>query len=90
MHLLPRQSFDGLGIGLQCLDLLIQLLVFLLKLVNLLAETFHFLMFAAQSQEAVLPEHLVNKQSNAKKDKGVPGVTANRCCIPGTRIRSPY
>jgi hypothetical protein len=52
------------------------LLVFALKLLDLLAETLNFLLFLAQSQEAVLPKYLVNEQGNANQHKDVRGVTA--------------
>jgi hypothetical protein len=45
-------------------------------LLNLLAETLSFLLFLAQSQEAVWPKYLVNEQRNANQDKDVGGVTA--------------
>jgi len=76
MHLLPRQAFDGLRVRLQCLDTLIQLLVFALKLLDLLAETLNFLLFLAQSQETVWPKYLMNEQGDANQHKDVPGVTA--------------
>ena len=74
--MLPRQAFDGLRVRLECLDALIQLLVFTLKLLDLLAETLNFVLFLAQSQEAVCPKYLVNEQGNANQDKDVRGVTA--------------
>jgi hypothetical protein len=45
-------------------------------LLDLLAETLNFLLFLAQSQEAVLPKYLVNEQGNANQHKDVCGVTA--------------
>ena len=76
MHLLPRYTFDGLRVRLQCLVLLLQLPVFLLKLVDLLAEALHFLLLAALSLDAVWPEYLVKEQGGANKDKDVHNVAA--------------
>ena len=66
MHF-PRQAFDSLRVRLQRLDALNQLLVFVLKLPILLAETLNFLLFMAQSHETVLPKYFVDKQGNTNQ-----------------------
>jgi hypothetical protein len=70
MHFLARDSFDGGGIALERLHAVLQFSVFLVELVDFLADLLGLLLRAAHRQHAMRPEDILKQeqgQSNGEK-----------------------
>ncbi len=74
VHFLARLAFNGFGVGLQCLVLLFQLRIILLKLQDVQLNLLELLLLPARSQVAVLPEDVMDYQRHRREQKRQDGV----------------
>jgi len=68
---------DGLRVGLQILDLLLEGRVFLIQFIQGGVDLLNLLLFVAHDQVAVRAENVVYDENNDKDDEHLPAVQAN-------------
>jgi len=66
-HLFASDSFDGLGIGAQRLDLFVEVAIFLIEPVEFAAQLFHLRLRATHGQQTVVAENVVHGQKQEPK-----------------------
>jgi len=75
-HLFASDAFDGLGVGAQSLNLLIEMSVLLIQPVDLSAQFLHLRLRATHGEQAVTSENVVNGQKKEREAQNCAGVAA--------------